>query len=815
MTARTPALTWNEGYPLGNGRIGVMVHGEAAETRWDLNDDTCWSGWPGSTAGQPASDEPSPQVVERVRRALFDGDVDTAEREIRKVQYGHSQSYQPLAALTVVTDPGTRLLHRRLDLSTGVAAWATDGPAGEGQVAGFVSAPAGAVVGEHRWQRPTDVRVRLTAAHAEFGHCRADAAAEGLLTLVSRMPTDAYPSHDKSEEPLRFDLTPGRAVTAAVAVRVVTDGTVAVPAGAEAVGPVELAVTGATHLTLVATTSTDFVDAVTPPHGRVEQLLADAVARARTQADRDVAELRAEHEADHRALFDRFELVLGDGTDAVDGDTDELLARASRGDVSPALVALATQYGRYLMIAASRPGSRATNLQGIWNRLLQPPWSSNYTVNINTEMNYWLAAPGNLLDCAEPLYGLVEDIARTGRDTARRVYDRPGWAAHHNADVWGYSLPVGDGAADPCWAAWPMAAPWLLQHLAEHHRFTGDTEVLLDRGWPLVDGAVEFVLSWLVTLPDGTLGTAPSTSPENRFRTGSGTAAVTVSSTMDLALARDLLRTWLRCAELLETEGAAGGRRAADPERRSQVEAALAQLPLPEPTARGSYPEWHLDLPEAEPTHRHQSHLFDLHPGDALHRHDPAHLARFEAVAETLRLRGSHSTGWSIAWRVALHARLGNVDGAVASLGHYFNLVDDPADDRRGRVHVPGGVYRNLLCAHPPFQIDGNFGVAAGVLEMLLQSHEVDSGRPVLDLLPCLPPQWSSGSVRGLRARGGLVVDLSWRDGAVEQLRLHPGRDQEVVVLAPGAAPEVLRLRASEPVVWSPTAAPEGVAAGT
>ncbi|SDE51463.1 glycosyl hydrolase family 95 catalytic domain-containing protein [Auraticoccus monumenti] len=814
LSSTTPALSWNDGFPLGNGRTGVMVHGEAGEVRWDLNDDTCWSGSPATTAGRPASDEPSPEVVERVRQALLDGDVETAEREIRKVQHGHSQSYQPLAALTVVTDPTTRLLHRRLDLSTGVARWQTDGPTGTGEVEAFVSAPAGAVVAEHRWERPTDVRVLLTAAHAGLGFCRVETDEDGL-TLVSRMPSDVWPSHERTDDPIRFDPAPGRAVTAALAVRVRTDGALTVTGPDDPAGPGRLQVTASTRLTLVVTTGSDFVDAATPPHGRVDEVLADVRDRADAVAGRDVAGLRAEHEADHRALFDRLELVLGDGTDQPDDDTDALLARARGGDVSPALVTLAVQLGRYLMIASSRPGSRASNLQGIWNRLLQPPWSSNYTVNINTEMNYWLAAPGNLLECAEPLHGLVEDIARTGRETARRVYGRPGWAAHHNSDVWGYSMPVGQGDSDPCWAAWPMAGPWLLRQLAEHHRYTGDPGLLLSRGWPLVDGAVEFVLSWLVVLPDGTLGTAPSTSPENRFLTTSGSAAVTVSSTMDLALARDLLRTWTTCAELLGRGDDVPADPPVDPDRRRQVADALARLPLPEPTARGTYPEWHSDLPEAEPAHRHQSHLYDVHPGDALHRHDPDHRARLEAVAETLRLRGSHSTGWSIAWRVALHARLADVPAAVASLGHYLTQVDDGTDDRHGQTAVAGGVYRNLLCAHPPFQIDGNFGVAAGVLEMLVQSSELDRGRPVLDLLPCLPAEWSSGSLRGVRARGGLVLDLTWRDGAVQRLGVTSPTDQQVVLHAPGTGPLVLDLSADGPTWWPPAAEEETVGAAS
>ncbi len=778
----TPAASWEEALPLGNGRLGAMVFGPPQAQRWQVNDDTCWSGWPGSVLGRPASDEPSPEVVSRARAALLAGDVATAEAEVRKVQYGHSQAYQPLGEVTLL-DPGAAdLVTRRLDLAAGVVSWRlADGTTGES----FASAPDQALLVEQRWARPATVEVLLTAAHAGLGHSRVEGDGDDGLVLVSRMPSDVWPGHDRSEDAVHFDQTPGRAVTAVLALRLDTDGRLEPAPGAGA----GLRVVAATRLRLVLTSATDFVDPLTPPHGRLPEVRADAVDRARGLLSTSGAELRRRHEADHRALFDRFDVELGDGSDPVDADTDLLLARAAGGDVDPALVALVVQYGRYLLMGSSRPGSRAANLQGIWSPHLQPPWSSNYTVNINTEMNYWPAHPTNLVECAEPLHELVELVARTGTETARRVYGLPGWAVHHNVDVWGFTLPVGTGTADPAWAAWPMAGPWLLRHLQEHHRFTGDPRVL-ERAWPLVDGAAQFLLGWLVRLPDQTLGTAPSTSPENRYLTADGPAAVTVSATMDIALCRDLLRFWLRCADAVPAEQVPVG-------RREQVADALAALPLPTPTDRGTYPEWREDLPEAEPTHRHQSHLYDVHPGDAVTRYDPRHAGLLAAASETLRRRGSYSTGWSIGWRVCLHARLADVAAAESSIGHYLRLVGPGGSGPAGA----GGVQRNLLCSHPPFQIDGSFGVTAGVVEMLLQSHGTVAGRVVLDLLPCLPAAWQQGRLSGVRARGGLVLDLGWAGGQVQRLRVVAASPVGVLLRRPGCADEPVDLPAGETVL--------------
>lgn len=786
LTYRSAAEQWTDGLPLGNGRLGAMVHGAPGRDRWQINDDTCWSGSPDSLAGEPVSDEPTPDVVARVRAALLRGDVRAADEMMRLVQFGHCQAYQPLVEVEIDAEVELTLTERTLRLDEATASWRAETADGPATSEVFVSAPAQALVGRCTWPTPTDVAIRLVPAHAELGLGSVEMA-DGLLLAVAQMPADVAPAHDAGPEGIVVDPTPGRSVSAVAALGVDTDGTVQTASDG-------LRIAGATRLRVVLGTETDFVDPATAPHGDVDVLRQRAGRRVADVLATDPDRLRAEHVAEHRGWFDRFDLVLG--SEAVDPDTDELLRRSLDGDVDPVLAATAVAFGRYLMIAASRPGTRAINLQGIWNHELQPPWSSNYTININTEMNYWPAPVTNLLECAEPVYDLVETIARTGAVTAQRLFDRPGWCSHHNVDVWGFSLPVGQGRHNPSWSAWPMGGFWMLRHLWEHVEFTGDQEFLRTRLWPLLDGAASFGLATLTEIAPGEWGFAPSTSPENCYVAPDGEpAAVTLSSTMDVALLRESLRHWLVVAESVRSAGIE-----VDADREAAVRQALARLPLPSPTARGSYPEWRADLPEAEPTHRHQSHLYDVFPGDAVTVYDDEHAGLIAAAKETLRLRGAYSTGWSLAWRIGLHARLHDTAEAVRSLALYLAPVPEDAEFGSGMSQA-GGVYRNLFCAHPPFQIDGNFGVTAGLPELLVQSHGRSGARRILDLLPCLPAEWADGSLRGVRARGGLTLDLAWRGGELTELVLRPERDLALLLRRPGHPDVELDLRAGDEVV--------------
>ena len=798
----SPAVRWTEALPVGNGRLGAMCFGGTASDRTQVNDDTCWSGSPATVVGHSLlAPGEGPRVLDDARAALAAGDVRAAERAVQRLQHGHSQAYQPLVDLVVQEvgpgeeahpdDRATTLpgYARTLDLRTAVArhSWSVAGATVVQET--WSSAPHQVLVVDRRTADGSlpALRVSLTSPHPTLD---LRGTPTGLAATV-RMPSDVVPDHEPADQHVDYDLSPGAAVTAAVHVAVHTDGIVGDAGPSSTADAVE--VVGATYVTLVLATETDFVDAATAPHGRLDDLRAAAARRSSAVVDEIVADglpaLRAAHVADHEALFGRVELDLGPDPEGV-ATTPERLARHAAGAPDPALAALQAQYGRYLMIAGSRAGTRPMNLQGIWNESVVPPWSSNYTTNINTEMSYWPAGPANLDECHEPLTTWLAELARTGRDTARDLYGLPGWAAHHNSDVWGFSLPAGDGASDPAWTAWPLGGVWLATHLWDRYDWSREVGFLAD-AWPLLRGAADFALAWLVEQPDGMLGTSPATSPENRYVAPDGApAAVTVSTTSDLAMVRELLERCLDAAQVLVGSGvpvAAGAPAPDDPAWQEATRAALDRLPLERVLADGRLAEWSTDLVDAEPEHRHQSHLVGVYPGSRVDLRTEPGLAA--AALATLDARGPDSTGWSLAWRLALRARLRDVDGAAAALVAFLRPTADgaPAAAEPAPDAPPGtgsGVYPNLFCAHPPFQVDGNLGLTAGLLEMLLQSHRSTAGTTVLDLLPALPPAWQDGEARGIRARGDITVDLRWSSGVVTGLVLHgpPGREVEAVL---------------------------------
>lgn len=821
-----PATRWTEALPVGNGRLGAMCFGGTTSDRVQVNDDTCWSGSPATVAGRSliAAGE-GPRVLDDARAALASGDVRAAERAVQRLQHGHSQAYQPLVDLLVQeAGPGEEVraaedLHpageahfadavhrahethradeaatppryaRTLDLRTAVAShsWSSAGATILQET--WSSAPHQVLVVDRRatvGSLPA-LRVSLASPHPTLD---VQGTPTGLAASV-RMPSDVVPDHEPADVHVHYDPTPGAAVTAAVHVAICTDGIVG--DGGPTANADAVEVVGATYLTLVLGTETDFVDAATAPHGDLDALRGAVARRTSAVVDQIVADglpaLRAAHVADHAALFGRVELDLGPDPEGIT-TTPERLARHAGGAPDPALAALQAQYGRYLMIAGSRPGSRPLTLQGIWNESVVPPWSSNYTTNINTEMNYWPTGPGALDECYEPLTTWLGDLAMTGRATARDLYGLPGWAAHHNSDVWGFSLPAGDGASDPSWTAWPLGGVWLATHLWDRYDWSRDLGFLAD-AWPLLRGAADFALAWLVEQHDGTLGTSPATSPENRFVAPDGQpAAVSVSTTSDLAMIRELLERCLFAAEVLVGAGAVVPEGSPDPDDadwHAAARAALDRLPGERVLPDGRLAEWSTDLVDAEPEHRHQSHLVGVYPGSRIDPRSEPDLAA--AALATLDARGPESTGWSLAWRLALRARLGDAVGARAAIDAFLRPTADGAqpgdlvapldDDRPG---AGSGVYPNLFCAHPPFQVDGNLGFTAGVVEMILQSHRTTQDLTVVDLLATLPAGWQDGAARGLGARGAVTVDVTWRDGQVTGLALRGpvGRSVEV-----------------------------------
>lgn len=800
-----PAQVWTQALPVGNGRLGAMVFGGVDCERIQLNEDSLWSGGPRNW-NNPLAKEALP----RLRELIAAGRHAEAERLSKETMMGpYTQSYMPLGDLTLRFYHGglTDSYRRELDLGRGVAATIYRIGQVEYTREVFASFPDQLLVIRLR----TSHKGKLSFKAQLSSPLRAATRAESdRLVLSGYCPEEVLPNYYETDEPVRYGTQEQTtAMRFEAQLQVQTD-----EAASWRMDHDGLHVEGASEAVLLFSAATSFNGHDRCPATEGKDAAAAAAAPLKAAAGRSGAELLVVHVADHRALYDRVQLRLGPASaslaaaaDAAGEErqpageqempTDQRIAEQGASD--PKLVELLFHYGRYLLIASSRHGTQPANLQGIWNQDVRPIWSSNYTLNINAQMNYWLAENCNLSECHEPLLRFIRELADNGKETARINYGTRGWCAHHNSDLWRQSAPPGDyGHGNPLWANWPMAGAWLCQHLWEHYRYTLDERYLRHEAYPVMREAALFCLDWLFQDQQGRWVTSPSTSPEHRYRLQDGRLpALSEATAMDRSLMREL---FAHCVEAARTLGV-------DEALQRQLEEASGRL-LPHRLGRhGQLQEWLEDHEDEDAHHRHVSHLYDVYPGAAMTPHRAPEL--YGGARVSLERRGDGGTGWSLGWKVNLWARFKEGNRALDLLSNLLQLVED---DGKIDFHR-GGVYANLFDAHPPFQIDGNFGVTAGIAEMLLQSHE-----PWIELLPALPAAWQEGETSGLRARGGYELGFCWRDGQVQSgwiaalrggpclLRLHtPGM---LRVECDGQAVEALR---TEDGNWKILMAPQQV----
>jgi alpha-L-fucosidase 2 len=773
---KQPARHWLEALPVGNGSQGAMVFGGTHTERISLNEETLWSGYPRDTDNPAAS-----SYLSEARKLVFAGKYGQAQKLINEKMLSHTntESYMPLGDLTLAYNEfpsefsGYSDYQRSLDLERAAAVTEFTSSSGVKIKREIISSfPTGCLFIHITSSDPLGLTASFSSPLKHNVNCENDD-----LLLTGQAPSHVEPSYRPDRDGVFYEKdNPGMAFESRL--RVLGHN----GKGLEKAGG-SLTIYGATEILLAVACSTSFGGYNVMPGESVIDPAAVNRELLNGTMKKDWSEHVSDHLKDYQTLFNRVSLDLGINERSL-LPTDERLAVLENPAEDPQLVSLLYQYGRYLLIASSRTGGQPVNLQGIWNKEVRAPWSSNMTMNINAQMNYWLAESTALSECHEPFFAMLKELAKQGRETAKKHFACRGTLSAHNADLWRFTSPVRGHAQH---AQWPFGLAWSCAHIWEHYCFTGDRVFLADM-IPVMKGSARFFLDYLVDDPEtGLLITCPSTSPENRFYDPSTGESVSVGkgTTMDMAIIEELFDNLLQAMELLndtESDSLAG-----------EIKEALTRLFRPGIGSQGQLLEFHGDFKEPEPQHRHVSHLYGVYPGSLYT--DSREPEYFRAAEKSLEIRGDLSTGWAMAWRIALWARFKKGDRALGVVKNFLHLISPNEKTKGADYSTGGGIYPNMFCAHPPFQIDGNFGAVAGITEMFVQSHHrleekgdthagtlQGSPRFRIDLLPALPSTFPDGEIRGIKARGNVTVSVKWTGGELERVELisQPGGELTV-----------------------------------